>query len=238
MRATMLGIAFISLLPAVAAAAPSRCDAPPYGATKTEIALFKGLGPLPPNEYMQRACRLKYDHKGDPHSLGLPAVGGMEPTDEQLAYYVATTNVPILANNMWSAAKTAAIAPREMSLRDFIVDGPTLAHAKTHVRIHGVIVLIDDVWLLYPDQQSATAAKNNFKMHPEPPSVPVTIDNAPHDLRDALYYCGHDAYVSTFGCGEEIDGIAETCELSNGFGTLHGVCLDALDGRRYNASRN
>src|SRR6202012_1690155 len=112
MRAVMVGIAFMSSLPAVVTAASSRCDAPPYGATKIEIALFKGLGPLPPKEYMQRACRLKDEHKGDPQSLGLPAVGGMEPTGEQLTDYVATTNVPILANNMWSAAKGAAVAPR------------------------------------------------------------------------------------------------------------------------------
>lgn len=120
---------------------------------------------------------------------------------------------------------------RSISVRDFIVDGPTLAAKGARVQLSGAYTHQGNGAVLYADWRSLMMVKYGPPDLPSPPSVPLLTDNASHEFREALYSCDSAATYGTPGCLIVVRGRATTCVLTNGFGAQSdSPCVAVEDG--------
>lgn len=119
---------------------------------------------------------------------------------------------------------------QSMSVRNFVIDGPTLAAQHAKVRLVGSYLLSGNVGVLYADSQAVIMARYQADVGRQP-SVPLLTEDASHKLREVLLSCDSNPSTGQVGCQIEIHGHATMCTLSNTFGAAHNTpCLEAEDG--------
>jgi TonB C terminal len=231
------------LISTVAHANDSRCTTPPYGDTpdnyETVIASDKkvtakfGDAVGAASKYISdqaliEACKVKFEHAGrdDFHKHGI--------TDADIA---VTSPVGLAAQYMNFTSfqheqQSHQNNYRAISVRDFVIDGPSLAASHAKVKMNGSYIL-QGVPTLYADSNAVISAKY-YRGGPTQPHVALLTDDASHQLREALVSCDSDPARGQTGCQIEIRGEATMCGVTNAFGATQRVpCVNVEGGGRW-----
>jgi hypothetical protein len=141
--------------------------------------------------------------------------------------------------SLLSAVTTAAPkAPvyKDITMRDFQIDGPQLAAASAPVQITGGYTKPGNMDMLYANSSDAAVATYTNSAYAEQlPFIPLLTDNASHAIREAMYDCRSRNAV---GCLLTLRGMVTMCSVTNGFGAQRDTpCLAVLDGFAYSPPR-
>jgi hypothetical protein len=234
-------------------AADSRCTAAPFGDTDVHyIALnlaFEHAAAaqgVPANVLvgmmdatMQAACAAKFNH-GDRsmfHKAGI-SDSAIDTTDtaELARAWFAARNKALSSESESAVPPQAATQSRPgnnyqtVSVRDFVIDGPSLAKRSAKVEIEGTYVLQGSLPTLFSDSQAIMMMRYNPYAGVQP-SVPLLTDDGSHQLRAALVACDSNPGSAQTGCQVWIRGSVTVCTLSNGFGASRDApCVNVEDG--------
>lgn len=116
-----------------------------------------------------------------------------------------------------------------VSVRNFALDGPTLAAKNAPVTLTGAFILVGNVATLYPDTQAVIMADAVTQ-----PSVPLLTDSASRNLRETLLDCQTNYGTAQVGCQITIRGRATMCSLNNVFGASRNApCVNVEHGGRW-----
>lgn len=129
---------------------------------------------------------------------------------------------------LFAAAPLRAAEPIQVSVRDFVIDGPSLAARHAHIKLTGTYHTDQGIDTLYADDQAMILASNAGMNEP---SVRLLTENASRNARAAIYQCQQNPYA---GCKVTIVGVVGYCALTNTFGaTRKTPCLDVHEGGFY-----
>ena len=119
---------------------------------------------------------------------------------------------------------------RPVTVRDFALDGKTLAANLSPVRTSGIYLLQGRTEFLYENPTAAAEAQACDECG-RILDIPLLTSDAPRDFREQLLECQEDPAKSQMGCLVTIYGLAVTCTVTNVFGaTTETPCVEVLDG--------
>ena len=206
------------------------CEKPPFGAkskdyreTTDHITRRSPIGGIPPEKSKalllfsyKKACYVKNNGRNLDQFLAL----GLSGKD------IADKSITSLAISYWGKAVNVYIQKyvldsKDITVRDFVIDGPVLARQNALVDISGWYAAENDN--LYSDQNDYFLVKYSGMYRP---SVALLLDTASRNLREKLLTCKTDA--SKQGCQVKIRGVAIICEMTNAYGASHEEpCINA-----------
>lgn len=125
---------------------------------------------------------------------------------------------------------------RELSFREFIVDGVELAKKTVRVELSGLYTRDGREAVLYEGENAYIMDQ----VGPSPgtaPTIPLLTDDASHGFREIEYSCDSQRAYGRYGCMLEVRGVATMCVLTNAFGAqTEEPCIEVTDGSDAEAS--
>lgn len=119
---------------------------------------------------------------------------------------------------------------RQLTFRDFIVDGIELARKSAQVELTALYTRQGQEAVLY-ENENAYIMDHAGPAPGSEPTIPLLTDDASHAFREMLYSCDSQRSYGRFGCQLMVRGVATMCILTNGFGVkTDSPCIEVKDG--------
>lgn len=176
------------------------------------------------------ACKVKLEgaDRTEFHSLGLTNQDIETYGVSVLAFGYLTRKVNKQVQE--SSGAKAASSPKQRSyeqttVKDFVLDAPTLLAKHAGVRVQGQYVKDGNIDMLYANLMGVAMAQDTSQPH-----IYLRPEHASRSLREKMLNCASDPATSQLGCPLALSGVADDCVLTNGFGaSRHEICLDVED---------